>query len=135
MPLNWFSVVTAVVVLALLSGCRTGPIRNVESARIAMVGGQAPSLEDVERAIYRGCAVVEPPWHMKKVAPGHIVATINYRSDMAEVDIYFDTRKYSIRYRASSNLYYDGKQIHNNYNAWIQDLDNAIKAELAKPSV
>ena len=30
----------------------------------------------------------------------------------------------------SSNLQYDGKTIHSNYNGWIQNLDKAIRTQL-----
>ena len=41
------------------------------------------------------------------------------------------TRKsYSIEYKASDNLRYDGQKIHSNYNGWIQNLDKAIKTEI-----
>ena len=36
-----------------------------------------------------------------------------------------------IRYRKSSNLDYDGNNIHPRYNSWIKKLDQTIQLELA----
>ena len=50
---------------------------------------------------------------------------------MAKVDINYNTKTYSITYKDSSDLDYDGTKIHKNYNGWIQNLDNAIKVQLS----
>jgi hypothetical protein len=50
---------------------------------------------------------------------------------MAKVDVKYDTKTYNITYKDSSNLEYDGKNIHKNYNGWIQNLDNGIRAQLS----
>jgi len=50
---------------------------------------------------------------------------------MAQVDIKYSTIAYSITYKDSSNLKYDGTKIHSNYNGWIQNLDKAIKIQLS----
>jgi hypothetical protein len=44
-----------------------------------------------------------------------------------------DTRRFSIRYVSSSNLDYDGRVIHRNYNSWVQNLQNGIIVESGKP--
>ena len=40
---------------------------------------------------------------------------------------------YSILYRDSNNLDYDGVNIHSNYNGWVQRLSAEINAQLSKP--
>ena len=40
-------------------------------------------------------------------------------------------KNYSINYKDSTNLDYDGTNIHRNYNGWIANLDRAIKTQLA----
>jgi hypothetical protein len=49
---------------------------------------------------------------------------------MAKIDIMYDKTKYSIHYKDSKNLNYDGTNIHTNYNGWIQRLDQTIQAQL-----
>ena len=44
--------------------------------------------------------------------------------------VVYDTKSYSIKYKDSSNLNYDGKSIHKNYNGWVENLDKAIRSNL-----
>jgi hypothetical protein len=62
---------------------------------------------------------------------GKIVGTLALRTHLAVIDIAYDTKAYSIRYKDSSNLDYTGTSIHNNYNGWIENMDKAIRAQLA----
>lgn len=120
------SFVLAGVVIALLGGCRSAGVHNVSEAPV--VANKAVSMEDVQKAIVR--AGVGLGWQMKPVEPGLIVGTLTLRSHMAMVNIKYDTKKYSITYKDSSNLDYDGNNIHKNYNGWVQNLDNGIRSQL-----
>lgn len=121
------SLVLAGIVIALLGGCRSAGIYNVSAAPV--VANKAASMEDVEKAIVR--AGVALGWQMKPVEPGLVEGTLHLRTHMAKVDIKYDTKTYNITYKDSSNLDYDGKNIHKNYNGWIQNLDNGIRAQLS----
>ena len=68
---------------------------------------------------------------MRKEAPGHIIGTLNIRDHIAIVDITYNSDSYSITYKDSTNLNYNGTNIHRNYNNWINNLDNAIKVQLS----
>ncbi len=50
---------------------------------------------------------------------------------VAQVLIHFDTRAFSIIYRGSVALDYDGTQIHKLYNRWVRDLETAIVTEMS----
>lgn len=67
----------------------------------------------------------------RKSPISNMVGTLNLRSHMAQVDIRYTTTSYSITYRDSKDLNYDGSNIHRNYNNWIRNLDQAIKQQLA----
>ena len=56
--------------------------------------------------------------------------TLLLRDHRAVVDIDYTPRTYSIRYKDSSSLDYDGSSIHKNYNGWIENLDRAIRNRL-----
>ena len=86
-------------------------------------------MDDMQKAIVRAGAGLG--WQMKVAEPGLIVGTLRLRSHMAVVDIKYDTKAYSITYKDSSNLDYDGANIHKNYNGWVQNLDNAIRVQIA----
>ena len=68
---------------------------------------------------------------MEPLAPGLVRGTLNLRAHQAVVDIPYDAQRFGIRYLSSSNLDYDGRSIHRNYNSWVQNLQNAIMAQPA----
>jgi len=113
-------------VVLLLVGCRVAPVYNVSSAPV--VAAKSVTLRDVERAITR--AGVGLGWQMMPRQPGKMEGVLVLRSHRAVVDITYDTAAYSIKYKDSSDLEYDGSSIHSNYNGWVQNLDKAIRAQL-----
>jgi len=50
---------------------------------------------------------------------------------VAVVDVNYSVKSYSIQYKDSTELGYDGGNIHPNYNGWIQNLDKGIRAQLS----
>lgn len=134
----------AAVAIVGLSGCRTAPIENVDNVPITMTKADY-TLEDVEKAIMRAGSCLRwmesvesgvihsgscRRWFMKKEKPGLIKATFSTRDYSAQVSILYNTKTYSIHYFDSSNLDYRSGQIHENYNVWVHDLDEAIRREL-----
>lgn len=120
-------------VVILLAGCRTAQIYNVVEAPVTPVSGNEPTLDEVTQAIVAAGTQPRPAWAMQVVEPGYIRATLHIRSHTAIVDINYTTKDYSIMYNDSMNLKHDpdANTIHSNYNGWIQNLDNAIKVQLA----
>lgn len=120
-----------VAVLSLVavvgSGCRANPVYNVQDAAIVSGKTQA-SMGDISKAIVRAGSSLG--WNMKEAGNGHIVGTLNVRKHMAVVDIKYNPKTYSILYKDSQNLAYDGTTIHNNYNGWVQNLDRAIRTQI-----
>jgi len=110
-------------------GCRGSvPVYNVTNTPVA-ASKPNPSLDEVGKAIQR--AGVQLGWEMKEMKPGYIVGTLNIRKHLAVVDVNYSTRSYSITYKDSTELQYDGKSIHQNYNGWVQNLDKGIRAQLS----
>ena len=126
---NQFIVFMWVGILALsLAACaRTAPIYSVSDAPV-VVSSVNHNATDVKNAILRAGSSLG--WQIREIEPGHIVGTLSIRKHTAEVDIYYNAQTYSIGYRDSNNLNYDGANIHSNYNGWVQNLDNAIKNQL-----
>ena len=114
----------------MLTGCATPhPVRNINAEPVVGPAGRAVSLDEVGKAILRAGGTLG--WQMKQVEPGYILGTLKLRSHVAIVDIRYTTKNYSITYKDSTNLNYDGTNIHSNYNGWISNLDRAIKTQLA----
>jgi hypothetical protein len=127
----WSGVLVACVVLAAVVGCRGGgQIYQVKDAPVQTATGKEPSMEDVQKAIIAAGAGLG--WQMAVAKPGEIIGTLNVRSHQAVVSIPYTVKSYSILYKDSSNLKYDADKqtIHENYSAWIQRLDGAIRSRL-----
>ena len=123
---------TALMVLVpaialLMVGCRIAPVYDVQQAPI--VATHAVSMADVERAIRTAGASLG--WQMVPRGPGSMEGTLVLRDHRAVVDINYDSKSYSIKYKDSSNLQYDGSTIHSNYNGWIQNLERAIRGAVS----
>ncbi|MBL3600610.1 MAG: hypothetical protein JMN25_12215 [gamma proteobacterium endosymbiont of Lamellibrachia anaximandri] len=117
------------MVTLFLAGCpHQAMVYNVEDASV-VANKDGVTMDDVRKAIIRAGATLG--WNMNDKGPGLVEGTIHLRSHMAQVDIPYDAQTYSIKYKNSDNLKYDGEKIHSNYNGWIQNLDRAIKAQLS----
>ena len=112
----------------LLTGCRIAPVHDVVGASVATT--KPATMESVQNAIVQ--AGLGLGWRMEPKAPGAITGVLDLRTHHAVVDVTYDTKTYSIKYKDSTNLGYDGKNIHNNYNGWVENLDKAIRANLAR---
>ncbi len=114
-------------IVLVVAGCRVAPVYEVQQAPVTTA--RAASVADVERAIRTAGAALG--WQMLPRGPGNLEGTLVLRDHRAVVDIKFDSKTYSIKYKDSSNLGYDGSTIHANYNGWVQRLDQTIRAQLS----
>jgi len=115
------SMLTVVACLLLASpvfAARTEPIRTFEGetgmARLSQVTDVLMSADDVP-----GAFGLKAKWIFEKVKPGEIVATLFQRQIMVKVTIAYDTKKYTITYKDSSNFNHDGTRIHTSYGKWV----------------
>jgi len=112
-----------------LAGCRIAPVMDVVDAPvIEPAGGPKLTADQVKLAIQRAGATLG--WQIKEVQPFLLEGTLYLRTHMAQVNIPYSAERYSIVYKDSQNLQYDGKNIHSNYNGWVQNLDKAIKVQM-----
>jgi len=131
--LSRLSLLGIVLSAVLLAGCAPAKVRNVTDSPVR--SNKSPvTMQDVSGAIKHAGAGLG--WAMLDSGPGKIDGTLRLRTHVAEVEVSYDTSKYSIQYKNSVNLDYDAEKgtIHKNYNGWIQNLDNAIQRELANLS-
>lgn len=117
------------LVVFLLTACETSQLLvNVDNSGLAAPGNV--SMQQVEKAIYRGAA--DRGWTVQRLAPGQLEAKIQARAHMAVVRITHDAKTFSITYKDSRNLAYDGTHIHRNYNRWILNLRKAILRQTSR---
>ncbi len=116
--------------LLILAGCRgTVPVHNVSDTTVTDVQGDHPSADQMQQAIRSAGAALG--WRMSEVEPGLLEARLHLRDHVAVVEIPYADGQYSIRYKDSANLHYQDGQIHPNYNNWIINLDNQIRAQVS----
>lgn len=124
--MNKFSKISVIFItaaLVFLAGCRSMPVYNVESSPIDVSAKH--SSKQIKKAIITAGSSLG--WKMKEKKDGHIVGTLFLRKFVAIVDIRYNNKSYSITYKDSKGLQYDGKNIHKNYNGWIRNLDRRIQ--------
>ncbi len=115
-----------VLIAGVVASCRTAPVLNVVETPFTT---KAPSIEAADKAVKRAGAALG--WQMKTVDSGHILATLPIRTHIAVVDVKFNTGDFSILYKSSTNLKYEGGSIHSNYNGWVTNLRDGIIAQSA----
>ncbi|MES2563578.1 MAG: hypothetical protein V4637_12710 [Pseudomonadota bacterium] len=124
--LRQFGGVLMVVASLLVGGCATQPVMNVTQSSIASRKANL-GVDEVRQSILTAGSRLG--WEMRVDRPGHITGRFLVRNHAAIVDIDYTPTNYSIKYRDSINLDYDGSNIHRGYNRWIQNLDQAIQVE------
>jgi len=128
MKLESLGTIFLVLATLLFTGCTSAPVYNVTDATYTSTE-PGVTQQDIARAIETAGRSLG--WIMKEKEPGHILGTLHLRTHTAVVDIYYDRTKYSITYKDSTDLDYDGTNIHRNYNGWIQNLANAINVQVS----
>jgi hypothetical protein len=116
----------ALMFTLMLVGCRSAPVMNIDSA--AIVVNEKHTSKDIKKAIIRAGASLG--WNMQSKKNGHIIGTLHLRAHRAVIDILYNKNNYSIKYKSSTNLDYDGVNIHSNYNGWIQRLNQNIQIQI-----
>jgi len=122
---------SAIIVLGIscavaLGACTSKPIMNVKDAPIATT--RPVQAAQVRQAII--AAGVSLGWQIVDARPGTLEGTLNLRDHTAVVEIPYTATSYSIVFKRGANLGEKDGQIHKNYNGWVQNLDNRIKAEI-----
>jgi hypothetical protein len=126
-----FSVVSALCLALTVSACaRTQPVYNVTEAPVITASANTPTLAQVRSAIITACVDVDNRWFVDPKIDGQIIAFAQVRRHTAVVDIFYSPTSYSIRYKDSDGLLYDGQQIDRDYNERVQLLAERIDIEL-----
>ncbi|WP_305814745.1 hypothetical protein [Photobacterium leiognathi] len=113
----------------LIVGCTSKPVMNLNNVYVpTVVTGQQHTAEDVQKEILT--AAEQRGWSARVIKPGLILANISVRTHSATIEIPYSSTSYSIDYKDSQNLDYDGTDIHRNYNNWVVRLSRSIQQQL-----
>jgi hypothetical protein len=119
-----------------LAGCRTAPLYDASDIAFNNPPTSVKRVltqDDYRDAIIRGGA--KRNWTFEDAGPGHLVGSVGVRGKhFATVDVVFDTERFSITHKTSTNLNYNGdtRVIHPNYNSWVHLLQDDIQSEITR---
>ena len=116
------------VFLLFLGACTEDKVMDVPTELHS--APEAASLTQIQAAVHKAGARLG--WGMKRMSAGRMEGRLAVRDHVAVVEIAFDETTFSITYRDSINLDYDGKSIHPKYNGWIANLRKAIVKEVSR---
>ena len=120
-----FCSLAAIVIGACASA--SVPVRNFAAVPIAAKSN--PTLDQVGKTIAKAGAAAG--WQMSEIKPGHIIGTYKIRSHTAVVDVVYSTASYDITFKTGDPaLKYDGQNIHQNYNGWVENLELIIRSHV-----
>jgi hypothetical protein len=109
-------------------GCNsTVPVKNFDNQIITQFGDSTSTVKSVQKSIVR--AAVTLGWKTKVTSDNAIVATLDIRKHQLVVLITHDDKSFSIEYRDSTNLKYNGTKIHRQYINWVTNLIRSIHAQ------
>lgn len=125
------SVLAIILIFSALPSFASAPIQDLIDVAVPVnVDGSAPNLEAVKLAIISACR--KRGWSPVIAGTNQISASILVRSKFhAEVEIPYNAKSYSIKYKSSRELDYDEEKgkIHRNYNKWVAMLSASIQRE------
>ena len=117
--------------LAFTAACTSRPINNVSGDVVLATPGKSAKTEDVRDAIVRAGTALG--WKMQPAAPGVVAGELGVANKhWVNVDVQYTATAYSIVYRSSTNMKEKNGEINRNYNAWVENLNNAIRRELLR---
>ena len=105
------------------------PIQNIQNEPI-VTATKGVSASQIQKAIIK--AGSKRGWRIRPIGSGQLQGSLRVRAHTATVLIRFNTKKYSITYKDSTNLKSDGARIHGNYNKWVATLSQDINFELSQ---
>lgn len=125
---NYFLIIFAIAVLAM-TGCRSNPVANYQSQTVPSNIQSASQVKDAIRS-----AGASLGWIIAESNDSNkLQGTLNIRKHQAVISIPYSKENYSLMYQSSINLDHDesNNSIHNNYNGWLVNLNNAIQLQLS----
>jgi hypothetical protein len=118
-----------------IAGCRAETVYNPTDIAYApaATATRAMTPADYKNAIIR--AGTQRGWTFEDAGAGHLIGNLAVRGKhFATVDVFYDSKSFTINYKNSRNLNYDpaAGTIHTNYNSWIRNLQQDIQTEVTR---
>jgi hypothetical protein len=125
-----YRIAAALGVLLLAAAC-TQTLKRVNSESYGWGPQQGVTLAKVQATIEK--TAYDLGWEVVDTKPGSFTAkrSWDYDKHNIAVDVVYDLKTFSLRYKDSKALGYDGRSIHHSYNVMVAALEDRIKAKVS----
>lgn len=126
--MNFKNLSLAALLITALTGCaKTVALKDYNGNQFAQLTNKLHTAEQTEKYIKRACAQLG--WNCVSADANTIRGELMIRTHTLVVDIEYNNEQFSIKYVDSTNLKYDGKYIHRQYENWVLNLIRHINKE------
>lgn len=126
--LSLFALLSALLALPAHAH-NVAPLGNFENMPASNASGNPASVAQIKAALTASGTALG--WQVVSTGANEMVATINVRKHMVATQISVTPGMYSIKYKDSANMNYDGARINPHYNNWVRNLSDSARAKLA----
>lgn len=118
-------------ILALVAACG-GEIHRVESVGYGYGPQKGVTLEQMRAAIES--SATGRGWQLSNAKSGSFDAKREWGAGKHNivVTVFYDPKTFSIRYKDSRAMGYDGRFIHHTYNDMVRDLEETIQTSVSR---
>lgn len=122
----------AAALFALNVHARTAPLGNFDNLPVTNARGEPASTAQIKAAVVSGAAARS--WTLSDLRNDRAIATVQVRGKhTVTTELVWGNGQVSVKYKNSLNMHYTGGEIHPNYNAWVQNLVDSIRAAAVRP--
>ena len=123
--------IMTVLGILLVSAACTRPIHQVEASSYGWGPKKGVTLAQMQKTIEKTARDLE--WQLSDVKTGSFTARRDWGANKHNivVDVLYDEKSFSIRYKNSKNMSYDGDSIHHTYNDMVSTLEDHIKKNIS----
>ena len=131
MRLTRLPAIASLCLLFVLGAC-AGPMHMVDAQGYGDGPKPGVTLAQVQNTIEK--TAKDQGWTLSDVKSGSFVARRAWDGNKHNivVDVVYDLQDFSIRYKDSKQMGYDGNTIHRSYNRMVRDLEGGIKANVSQ---
>lgn len=123
--------IAAVLGILLIAAACTKPIYKVEASSYGWGPQKGVTLAQMRSTIEKTAR--DLGWELSDVRPGSFTAKRDWgaRKHNVVVAVVYNEKNFSIRYKDSVNMSYDGSSIHHTYNDMVSTLKDHIKTNVS----
>lgn len=125
-----YSAVAVLGLFILVAAC-TRPMHRVENSSYGWGPQKGVTLAQIQSAIEKTARDLQ--WELSDIKPGSFTAKRHWGATKHNivVGVVYDRKAFSIRYKDSKNMSFDGSSIHHTYNDMVSTLQDHIKTNVS----